>query len=410
MIKRVAGNAFFLSLSQIIARGIGFFYFIFLARSLGVNIFGIYCFTLSFIYNFYPVADFGLERLILRDISRESENCQYYFSRLLPLRILLSVISIILALLLGLLLGQSNKQLLYFFLFGLTIFPYNLIFLLTSFQNAKEKMRYSAVIAILSILFSVVFGTIFVNLHFSLSWILLSFFFGNTALLLILLKSLKKIGIELKIVIDFPFWKKSLSQSWVFAVLLIISVFYLRLSVILVGLIKDSYSVGIYSSGYKFIEALILLPQSLALALFPLSSRMIIDNKEKLKKIYLKGLAVLFLFSLPVFLIFQIFPTIIINLSYGDKFIEASSLFPVFGVAVILFFVNSLSGNIIQNSTYVQKFIPAAILNFIISLILLIILIPRYSLLGAAWGVVFSEIAGFFINNYFVFKIFKRRD
>ncbi len=64
MLAKVAKNTLFLSASQVTARLIGFFYFIFLARFLGVATFGIYNFTLAFVYNFVPVADFGLERFV----------------------------------------------------------------------------------------------------------------------------------------------------------------------------------------------------------------------------------------------------------------------------------------------------------------------------------------------------------
>ena len=37
------------------------------------------------------MADFGLERLVLRDISRDHQKANYYLARLLPLRLLLSL-------------------------------------------------------------------------------------------------------------------------------------------------------------------------------------------------------------------------------------------------------------------------------------------------------------------------------
>jgi len=71
----------------------------------------------------------------------------------------------------------------------------------------------------------------------------------------------KSWGLPLGWVIDRKFFYKALSQSWAFAVLLILAVFYLRISVILVGLIKGDYYTGLYSSAFKFIEAVILIPQ-----------------------------------------------------------------------------------------------------------------------------------------------------
>ena len=87
IMHKIAKNTFFLSTAQMAGRIIGFFYFLLLARFLGVATFGIYNFTIAFVYNFIPVADFGIERLVLRDISRDRDKTAYYLSRLLPLRV-----------------------------------------------------------------------------------------------------------------------------------------------------------------------------------------------------------------------------------------------------------------------------------------------------------------------------------
>src|SRR4030042_6088128 len=91
MLAKIAKNTIFLSVAQIVGRLIGFFYFLLLARFLGVATFGVYNFTIAFVYNFIPVADFGLERLVLRDISRTPGTAGFYLARLLPLRLFLSL-------------------------------------------------------------------------------------------------------------------------------------------------------------------------------------------------------------------------------------------------------------------------------------------------------------------------------
>ncbi|MCX6724647.1 MAG: oligosaccharide flippase family protein, partial [Candidatus Shapirobacteria bacterium] len=106
--------------------------------------------------------------------------------------------------------------------------------------------------------------------------------------------------------------------------MLILAVFYLRISLLLVGLLKGDYYTGLYGSVFKFIEAIILIPQSLALALFPLSARLLLEDKEKLKKIYQKGLGVLLLFALPFVLIFIFAAKLIISLAYGADYLPAA--------------------------------------------------------------------------------------
>lgn len=171
---------------------------------------------------------------------------------------------------------------------------------------------------------------------------------------------------------------------------------------------KGDYDVGLYSSVFKFVEALILVPQSLALALFPLTSRLFIDDKKKLRDLYLKSLTTLFLIALPVASVFIIFPDLIISLAYGSSYLPVVPVLAVLGISLVLFFLNSLPGNIIQNSDEFKRFIPWAILNLVITLIFGLFLIPKYSIVGAAWTVLAGEICGFFINNLFVWRILKK--
>jgi|GEM_PF-1282023 len=405
--RKVITNTFFLSVSQVLARAIGFFYFVFLARRLGAETLGYYTFTLAFVYNFSPIADFGLERLVLRDISRDLSKAQFYFARLLPLRLILGILGYLGILGGAVILGQPRQEIQYLAIFGLGLIPYNLVYLIITLQNAREKMGYMAVANIVLNALAVTLGAIFVLLNFSLAWVLLAYFLAHLLVLLWFWGRLGDFGLTAKFAIEGKFWRQALSQSWVFAALLILAVFYLRMTVILVGLLLGAEATGLYGSAFKFIEAGILVPQSLALALFPLSAKLFDNQKDMLKKIYVRGLMVLFLGGVAAGLVMFFGAKFIIPLVYGKEYLAAIPVFSTLGIAVILFFVNSLPGNIIQNSPKVKQFLPLAVLNLLIIAVLGLILIPRFSILGAAWAVVGGEAAGVVINNLFVWRILR---
>lgn len=407
MLRVIARNTILLSVSQVAARGIGFVYVILVARFLGVHDFGVYSFTLAFIYNFIPIADFGIERLVLRDISRDGGKASYYLSRLLPLRLGLALLAYLLAIGFGVLLGQNLRQIIYLAIFGLALIPYSLVFLFSSIFNAKEKMEYMALANIVQVVLTAVIGGIFIFLELGLIWVLFAYPLANSLVCTLFFCLAGKWGLPLGWKIDWRFWKESLRESWVFAALIILAVFYLRLSTVMVNLIEGAVSTGLYSSGYKFAEALILVPQSIALALFPLSSRLIAQDKEKLRRVYKKSLVVLFASSLPFALVLALGSRLIINIAYGSDYLPAVPVFGILGVGVVLFFINSLAGNIIQNSKLVKGFLPFAALNFIVLFSLSLLLIPRYSIVGAAWAVVGGEVFGLVINNFYVYKILK---
>lgn len=410
MEKKVVKNTLFLSLANFVARGVGFLSFVFLGRILGVTNFGHYNFALALVYNFYPVADFGVERLILRDLAKDHSQAQKYFQKLIPLRFLLALVSMALVVIFGLLLGRNGPDRLNVFIFSLCLFSWNFTQLVTGIGNAFEKMEIQSLIVILLATIKMVFEIFIAYFWRNVSLVLLGDVIGSVLVLLVALRLSRKINLNFKLDFDFNFWKKVLSESWVFASIMILAVFYLRSSVIIVNYLKGAYFTGLYSSAFKFVEASILIPQSFALALFPQTARLLIADKKRLLENYRKSLGIIFVFSLFFAAAFYFFSPLIIKVAYGSDYLAAEKVMKVLAFAMIFFFLNTLPGNVIQNSEKVKPFLVFAFLNLALVVIFEIILIPKYSIIGAAVAVLLGELVGFIINNTFVWKILNESD
>jgi len=407
--RKVVKNTVFLSSANLFARVVGFFYFVFLGRVLGVENFGHYNFALALVYNFYPVADFGVERLILRDLSRDGEKAQDYFQKILPLRFALALTSVFLVTLLGVVLSKNNFDRLNIFVFSLCLLPWTFNQLIAGIANAFERMEVQSLAVVGMSILTAVFGGVTAFLGGNVTQVLLVAFLANTLVSLVMFRLAGKIGLKFKVEIDKSFWKKVLAESWVFATIMIVAVFYLRASTVMVNLFKGPYFTGLYSSAFKFIEASILLPQSFALALFPQTARLLSSDKKSLKRNYLKSLGLIFLFSLVFCLVFYFFSPFILKIAYGEKYLGAVGAAKILAIAAIFFFMNALPGNVIQNSPRVKKFLPFAFANLVLVLILGSIFVPRWSVEGAALAVLLAEISAFLINNGFVWKILNEK-
>ena len=380
-------------------------YFIFLARNLGVENFGVYAWVLAFVYNFYPLADFGIEKIVIRDLPRKPEKASYYLQRLLPLRFWLAVSTLILLLLLSLPMRLGPGKFFFTFLFGLTILPTNLIYLVAFIQNAREKAKTYALSTVTISLLSAMLGFFIIFFKLPLPFLYLAFFLASLPILAILIRMARSLKLEFGWINDFPFWKKILKQAWVFALITTLAVFYLRSSLVLVGWLLGDYQAGIYGAASKFVEAGVMIPQGLTLALFPLSSRLLIEDKKKLKELYLKVWLLLLFLALLVAAVMFWGAKFIIPLVYGLDYLPSVPVFSTMGLLIIFLFVNSLAGNIIHNSKKVKQFLPFAFLNFLVALILGLVLIPRLGVIGGVWAMIGGEVFGLIVNNLFVFKI-----
>jgi len=403
--RKIFRNTLFLSGSQIVGRLIGFFYFIYLARSLSVTDFGIYAWVLGFVYNFYPLADFGIEKIVIRDLPRKPEKANYYLKRLLPLRLYLGLASLLILLIVGLLMGIGSFKLFLVFLFGLSILPTNLIHLIAFIENAREKSMTYALSTLGIISLTALLGVLIINFNLPLAYLLIAYFISSLTVLGFLFSKMHSLGLNLGWKQDFLFWKKIIKDAWAFALITTLAVFYLRISLVLTGYLLGDYWAGIYGASSKFIEAGVMIPQGITLALFPLFSRLLKGDKKRLKAIYLKTWFLLLMLSLPIGATMFWGGKFFIPLIYGSEYLPSVPVFSTMGLLIIFLFVNSIAGNIIHNSKKVKQFLPFSFLNFLVGLGLGLFLIPRIGVMGGVWAMVGGEVFGLIVNNLFVFKI-----
>lgn len=402
--KKVVKNTSWLTAGQLVGRAIGFLYYIILARYLSVSEFGVWNWVLGLGYNFYPLADFGIERYILKHLPRRPAKKSEYLAKLLPLRLVLAIGSVFLSCLLALILGSPQKAG-YMLIFNLALLPYNLIFLYANIKNALEKMHVFGISTVAVTLGYTLIGLVMMKFNLGLGWLFGSYFLGTIITLSGLFILVKRNSLKLGWEWDPKFYKKVISESWAFALILVTAVFYLRISLILIGTLLGDYQAGIYGAASKFIEAGILFPQSIAVAFFPSFSILFVKDKKRLKKTYLRALPVLFLVSMPFFIVMSFGADLIIPTIYGQEYLAAVPVFKLMGVLMIFFFMNSLADNIIQSSEKFVNFLPYRILNFLVALVCGIVLIPRFGVIGGVWTLIIGELYGFFVNNWYVLKI-----
>ena len=80
---------------------------------------------------------------------------------------------------------------------------------------------------------------------------------------------------------------------------LIISILF-KSDGILLGTLRGDTELGLYNSAYKFVDALLIIPSTLTIALFPLFSVYGAEAKDNLLRVYREGLRLLLIIALPI--------------------------------------------------------------------------------------------------------------
>ena len=168
-------------------------------------------------------------------------------------------------------------------------------------------------------------------------------------------------------------------------------------------------AVGIYNAAYRLVLVLVFIPSILVTAIFPLMSQHFESSKNLLKLEYEKSVKYLFIVSTFIFVYGLIFADKIILIMYGEGYSTSIAALQALIFVVPIIFLTYLFGNILGAVNKQRVVTIVACANALLNVGLNLILIPKFSYIGASIATVATEGLGFilmfsYISRY-LFKI-----
>lgn len=163
------------------------------------------------------------------------------------------------------------------------------------------------------------------------------------------------------------------------------AIVFTDLDTLLLGYFVQTGEVGIYNVVYPVAALLMVALNTLSFATMPVLSELHADDRiDRMRKLYLVITKWIMLLTLPVFLAMLLFPDMIIRVTFGNTYVPGSLALSVLSIG---FFIHTVAGmntnaltSIGETRVVMVNNTIAAIVNFVLNLVL----IPRYSYLGAA--------------------------
>ena len=364
---------------------------------------------LSFAYSFTGiciiVADFGLNTILIRNVSRQKELAREYIGNIFVLKIVLSLISVSGIGLFVLFTDYPTEVITILVIFGGVMFFRALVDFFCAIFNAYERMDKEAFLKGTSQILLFLSGIVILTLGFGL------FGLSNVFLIVYLISSI--IGFYMVyegIAIIRPsfnlrFWKYLLRESLPLALTVVFTVIYFKIDIVMLSLIRgDNSEIGWYSAAMRLIELIGVIPALIISALFPIFSVLYKDSMDSLKKVYKTSFKYLLVIALPVAVGTLLLSERFIHIIYGKEFVKAIPALQILVFALIFIFVNYILMNILV-AVDKQKInaIVAGTCVFV-NITLNLCLIPHYGYLGAGFATVVTEIVLFAMCLYFVSK------
>jgi O-antigen/teichoic acid export membrane protein len=408
-IRTLAKNTTILFIGNMISYLLGFFTTIYTARYLGVQGFGILSLALSITGIFGVFTDLGLGTLTTREVSRNKSKANKYIGNTAVMKVFLAFLTFGLISLTVYILGypQTVKNVVYIITLSVIFSAFTGIF--NSIFQAFEKMEYMSLNIILNAV--LMFTGVLTVIYYGLDIIALSaVYFISSGIILILTFLIYSWKFFLpKIHLDLNFWKPTLKEASFFGISSILIVIYFYIDSVMLSVMVGNSAVGIYNAAYKLIFVLLFIPNVFVTSIFPVMSQHFESSKNLLKLEYEKSVKYLFAIAMFIFVYGFVFADKIIVIIYGTSYTAAITALQTLIFVVPIIFITSLFGNILGAINRQRILTIVAVINVLLNVTLNLILIQKFSYIGASAATVATECLGFilmfvYISRYF-FKI-----
>ena len=406
-ITNIAKNTSYFTLALILQKIISLIYFILIARAIGPADLGKYYFAISFTSIFGIFIDIGQSSILTREIAKRPDQAEKLFSSIFLIKLPLTLLSIlaVFSIINFSSYPEITRQLVYLSMFCMALDSFTLTFFAVSrgFHNLKYESISSVIFQL--IVFIVVLAALKFNL--GLVWLMLSLVLASLYNFIFSFYILKK-NWRLKINWrpDKILIKSILLISLPFAVYAIFQRVYMYLDSVLLSLLAGDHQTGIYQIPFKIIFALQFLPLAFVASLFPAMSHYWHNNREQLAITFERAMNYLIIISLPISVGGVILADKIMAI-FKNGFNDAILPLQITMAAIIFMFLNFPVGSLLnacdrQKTNTVNMGITLAV-----SVILNLILIPRYQATGASLTVLFTSLLMFILGMLIVPRITK---
>ena len=390
--KRVAKNTLWLFSQAIAGRLFSFILIIYLARKLGDLNFGKFSFANAFVQIFIIIADLGVSFLIIREVARDRENVDKYFSNGFFIKVILSLLTFGIIFTLANILKCPSDTKIVIYLIGLCNILESLGNLFGSIFNAFEKMEYLFLTEIAEKVFLILPCLFFLSIGYGLMMVAFLYFLSGVFYLVLNIVLLSKNIGRISFKVNVKFALELLRRSLPFALGGLLLMFYYYIDAVMLGKMKGEQVVGWYSAAYQLCIALGIISSVFLTAVFPVMSRLFKTSMDFLRNVYEKCFKYLLAFGVPISIGGVILARRIVFLFYGKSYFNSILPFQLIISVTAFSYINSLFGYFLTSVDRVNDKNKIFAISTFTNVGLNFVLIPKYSYVGAGIATILSEI------------------
>lgn len=404
--RRVTKNSLFLLVSTGLGIVTRLAIFPIVARYLGLQSFGLFTLILAISMAITPIANFGVERIVFRELSTSKVNHNTFFSTTVIAKIFLSLFLCVLSIISIRLFSPWDAQVNLALMLGILeqlVFCMGQTYLAA--VRASEKMEFDTLanFAHKLSLFGLILAAVLLDWGFTgIFW---ARFAASVLFILAAVAMTYTLFLKPRIRFRMAYAKHIITESFPVMIFSLLLSLIFRVDVFILGWLGTASEVALFEGPHRLISQIQVLATSISFAIFPVLSRAYSENRMDLLQTYYDTTYkfVLIIGMLGTILIYVAGKPLIILL-LGRDFASAVLSMQIMSPIVVCLFLVLLQTSFLLAIGQQGLNTLAVGIALVVNIILDLILIPGYSYAGASLATMISYFIFMALSGEFIRK------
>jgi O-antigen/teichoic acid export membrane protein len=391
-IGRVARNSFFLTAQPLLMNVVSLLAVAYIARTLGVADFGIFNLVTTYAMLFYPVAQAGMNRVMVRDMASLDDKAGYA-ARMVPVRVFVTGVAAIAIVLTAIVAGYDSRTTLAI-IAGSSIFVGQMLAeIVADVFLASERTHFTAIAQFVAGLTLTILSVAVLYAGFGLFAMIAVYALGQFLGLALSLYLLHTKFFRLRWRADLRFAASKLVEGLPFFASVMMWTLFNRIDTVMLSKWGTTTELGLYTAPMLLVARLGVVPQGVSTALLPAISRLWNSGETRQVADLVRRVSdTLLVLALPAVVLVGTFSGAITSLLFGPAYTGSAIVLAIGIWIVLLRCVGAVQFSVLagcNREKYVMRAYAVVTVYCVVSVWLLV---RSYGMIGAAFGSLSTQV------------------
>jgi len=212
--------------------------------------------------------------------------------------------------------------------------------------------------------------------------------------------------------IDWSFWKATIKEALPFGLAAVFVTIFYWVDSVMLSLMKGDAVVGWYNASYRMVLALLFIPSAFIAAIYPVMSKFYVTTRDSLRLPFEKSFKYMAMLGVPIGLGTTLLAQRFILLIFGAEYANSILALQILVWSSVFIFMDQPLGNLLNSINKQLILTKVTGICVGVNVVLNLILIPKYSLIGASIATVLTQFTGslliFIWSSKIGYSIFKK--